>query len=764
MQNELQIIHDYAEAGFRVFPLYSITAAGCECGDPQCENPGKHPRVSAWQHSPHWSSEQMDNMLEYSIKTGFGVCLDDHLIIDVDPRNGGTEAYARICDKLGYDPKDRAGFVVATGGGGWHVYFARPAGSFVQHLPDLKGIDFKTSGFVVGCGSLHKTGALYDRSKGFPSDTAPAPDDLLALIKRSDSTRAIVGGLQVDVTLDDLRSMLNYYKNEDLEYDDWVSVGMALNHSTQGAHEGFLLWCDWSESSGKHNPHSMDKKWQSFGKSPNPITLGTLIHFAERGGYTRPVSFPVDEAVLSVDRQSYELPFNIDHCDPLRPPGLVGKIAKWMDQQCFYPRERLCAISSIMAIGNLAGLHWRDDLTNVTTNMLALCVAGTGTGKEAVQSAFFDIMRAGGMAAVVHGDIKSKQEIIRNLVEHQAAIYLTDEIGEILKTIENAKKRGGAAYLEGVTGELMKVFTKANGVLPVSGDLRRELLLDLAKRIANAEKTAEDLQGKPGMENKAARATHTALRTKALAELVSTGGGLPAPFLSLLGYTTLDSLEPALSVDLAKNGFLNRAFIIEEGDTNPKQNPRFAPGAFPFLYDVARITATGDTKDEGGRVEYYGEPRRIKTEPPAIDALQAVQEWQWHFAEYHREKSGYEALGRRAYEFVSKVSTVLAIADQGIRTLEHVVWAAAFVKRDIDEKIRLIRYVDSKDKTTVEELVDGLQARIVSLAQDPIYRSTLWQRVKRKGISKADLSGLIDQMIAGGLLSMDGSKVVATGL
>lgn len=763
--NELEIIYDYAEAGFRVFPIFDMASGKCTCGDPRCETPGKHPRVSAWQHSPHWSSEQMENMLEYTIKTGFGVCLDDHLVIDVDPRNGGIAGYAALCKKLGYDPKDRAGFVVHTGGGGWHVYFNRQPGSFVQHLPGYPGIDFKSSGFVVGCGSMHASGSMYEREKGFPGEVCQAPDDLLHMLRRKEHTRAIVGGVQVDVTLSDLRDMLNFYRNDQLHYDDWIAIGMALHNSTQGCADGFALWEQWSSTSSKHNSAHMDKKWQSFGKAPNPITLGTLIHLAEAAGYERPITFQVDasaDAPCVDDAPGHAFPFPVDHCDPLRPPGFVGKVAEWINQQCYYPRERLATISAIMAIGNIAGLHWRDDMTGVTTNIMALCVAGSGTGKEAVQGAFFDIMRSAGMAATVHGDIKSKQEIIRNLIEHQMSCYLTDEIGEILKAIENAKKRGGAPYLEGITGEIMKIFTKASSVLPVSGDVRRDMTTEILRKISQAEKIAEESAGKPGMEARSQYASAEVERLKSLLDLIQSGGGLPRPFLSLLGFATLDSLEPALSAEMAKNGFLNRSFIIEERDTNPRRNTKHAPCAFPYADELARISASGSMDIAArGRIEFYGEPRCIRTEPPAADLLRKLDIWQWEFAEVHRQTTGYEALARRAYEFISKVSTVLAIGDHGVRTVHHVQWAAAFVKWDIDEKIRLIRYVDARESPTVDQLTDGLQARIISLAQEPVYMSVIYQRLKRKGLTKDAVRQLVDKMSAAGLLSIDGTKVQA---
>lgn len=756
--NELEIMFDYAGAGFHVFALHGIGPDGkCQCEQDDCSMAGKHPAVAAWQKTPLWSDEQLQNIADYMVTTGFGVLCEGWLIIDVDPRNGGADSYKKLCADIGCDPRDGT-FWVETGGGGWHVYLGAPAGSYSSSLPEYPGIDFKTSGYVVGCGSLHKNGAFYTRGGGFPDDVAQAPESILAMIKRKDRVRAKVDGCTVDVSLADIKAALDAIPNNDVDYDKWVSIGMGAHHATGGSSDGYEMWVQWSEKSAKHNEALMSRRWHSFGKSPNPITLGTIMHMAAENGYQMPVTFDAPEIIASSDAPEYSdsLPFDTSHCDLQKPPGFVGEVADWICRQGYYPRERLAAISALVAIGNLAGLHWRDDITGATTNLLVLCVAGTGTGKEAVQESFFTIMRNGGMAATVHGDIKSKQEIIRNVTEHQAACYLTDEIGEILKTIENAKKRGGAAYLEGVTGELMKLYTKSNGVMPVSGDVRRTIVQDLLKTLAQAEKTAEDCSGKAGddMAAKARYADEVAERTRNLLNLIQDGGGLPKPFLSMIGFTTMESMEPALSVDMAKNGFLNRAFIIEERNTNPKPNKRYAPCDFPFDSELARITATGSTRSPGQRIEFYGTPRKIRTEPDAKAMLQDVQDWQWRFAEHHCETTGYEALARRAYEMVAKVSAILAVGDYGIRTKAHVEWAATLVKRDIDEKIRLIRYVESNGKGS------GLQQRIISLCQEPVYESSILNRMARSGTSRVEVMEAIALLETSGTLRRDGKRLV----
>lgn len=297
-------IYDYAEGGFRVFALWGIGPDGkCECDNPECIAPGKHPR-SSWQATPFQDDAQLEAMEEFLISTGFGVCLDDHLVIDVDPRNDGDASLEKLNHDFGMDFARESRFVVETGGGGKHIYFTVPAGSrLMGHHKDYPGIDFKngTTGgsFVVGCGSLHVSGMEYEAQKGFPQDIEQAPDSLIESLTRKQAANKSLDGSEVsDQEIVDALE----YVDPDAPRDEWISVGMAIHDATHG--EGLAMWESWSSRGTKYaGSDDLERCWHSFGKSQNPIRIGSLFKMAEQRGYSRPVTFEPDATTPIVDEQ-----------------------------------------------------------------------------------------------------------------------------------------------------------------------------------------------------------------------------------------------------------------------------------------------------------------------------------------------------------------------------------------------------------------------------------------------------------------------------
>src|SRR5690625_3541034 len=232
---------DWIECGYRVFPLHPINPDGtCGCNEEGCKAAGKHHALNNWQHTPVWDDEQLDNFDDLGwMESGYGIIVSDGLlVIDIDPRNGGEEGYA----KLVADVPEIAGanVIVETGrkDGGKHIYFKAPAGvSLVQSLNGkYPGCDFKSSGYMVGPGSLHASGHTYDMVVGTsPAEISPAPGALIDLLRRPDAHRTSLSGEQVDVTDDDLAKMIKGI-DPDCGHDEWVRVGMALHEEIGRAH------------------------------------------------------------------------------------------------------------------------------------------------------------------------------------------------------------------------------------------------------------------------------------------------------------------------------------------------------------------------------------------------------------------------------------------------------------------------------------------------------------------------------------------------
>jgi hypothetical protein len=729
---------DFWAAGFRVFGLYGVDKKGaCLCGNKDCKAPYKHPLVSNWQHTPVWDEEQIETMeLSGQVDTGFGVLIRGLLVIDVDARNGGVDSFLRLRHDI--QSVEKSGLIVNTGSGGGsqHLYFSLPDNmvALLQKHPDYPGIDFKSSGYVVGPGSLHASGNRYEVAYGSVDDIEPAPQELVDLLRKPERHRADLGnGTSMDVSHGDLAGMLDHV-DADTDHETWIRCGMAVHHASGGT--GFDVWDAWSNKGSKYpGRDTLTKRWHSFGKSVNPVTLGTLIHYAEAGGWKQDVEFEPTLELLP------ENPLDISHVNLKRPPGFVGTVAQWIEDQSYRPREHLAVAGALTAVGNIVGLRYTDDLNGVTTNLFTFCVAGSGTGKEPIQQAVAAVMKAARIQQAVHGSIKSEQEIIRNLVDHQAAMFLIDEIGIFLKKVKNAQQKGGASYLDGVIGALMSAYSKANGFMLLTGDMKKEIRKALKGELQQLEK----------QENPSPAILS---RIEAVRRSMETlDFGLDRPFLSLAGFTTPETFDELVDFYNATNGFIGRSLLFNERDTTPPRKKAFKPRPMPpslkqsleDLYAAGSFDMTGS-----GRVEFYGERIPVPTTPGAVDLLDKVSDAFEQMADDAKATTGLEALAMRAYEQVAKVSLILAVPG-GIRTEEHVLWAYALVRRDIREKMDL---VTSNDRAKDNPLM-AMRARIMNICSgdDGETFGVIVNRMRK--YKKADIEKCLDQMAAAGHLTVE---------
>ena len=77
----------------------------------------------------------------------------------------------------------------------------------------------------------------------------------------------------------DSQHLLERFTNtNDITYDAWISVGMALHHQHHGSQDAFRLFKDWSATNhDKYDPLRMRTKWESFSDAGSPVTMRTVM-------------------------------------------------------------------------------------------------------------------------------------------------------------------------------------------------------------------------------------------------------------------------------------------------------------------------------------------------------------------------------------------------------------------------------------------------------------------------------------------------------
>lgn len=88
-----------------------------------------------------------------------------------------------------------------------------------------------------------------------------------------------------DCDCDLIVDALNAIPNNDLHYDDWLKIGMALHACDETLLDEFQRW---SATSQKHDAATTEQKWRSF-SSNGKVQPGTIFYIAKECGWTRSI-------------------------------------------------------------------------------------------------------------------------------------------------------------------------------------------------------------------------------------------------------------------------------------------------------------------------------------------------------------------------------------------------------------------------------------------------------------------------------------------
>jgi len=183
-------IRTLAALGLKLFPCHAPVNGCCSCGNPKCDSPAKHPRITGWQEAATSGLEQLRAWWRQWPGTNYGIACGQSKItvLDVDPHHAGDESLAALERQHAPLPPT---WRFLSGGGGLHIVFRDPgdAADLRNSIGTLApGLDTRArGGFIIAPGSRHMSGRAYAIDVDFhPDDTALAdmPAWLLMLLSK----------------------------------------------------------------------------------------------------------------------------------------------------------------------------------------------------------------------------------------------------------------------------------------------------------------------------------------------------------------------------------------------------------------------------------------------------------------------------------------------------------------------------------------------------------------------------------------------------
>jgi Primase C terminal 2 (PriCT-2)/Protein of unknown function (DUF3987)/Bifunctional DNA primase/polymerase, N-terminal len=317
---------------------------------------------------------------------------------------------------------------------------------------------------------------LPQEQRGRPAPTAS--DEERAL-----SEDGLLGSLEA------VRDAVQHITNDDVHWDEWNRVGMAIFGATNGA--GWEIFEAWSAKSAKYNPVATKNRWQSYRRSPpKKIGFGTLCHLAFENGWDPPADLAfheepddnvdvdamiekiralrvapdvvedpkgdVDNALIATMEKS---PENALWDEWATSPSLVGQIASWIIQSAILPQPILAVSHTIATLGALFGRRYRSDYLGTLCNITMVAVAKQGFGKDHSRACLRTLLWEAGLQKYLgEEDFTSSTAVMSMLEEFPSRICAIDEYGKFLQAVGS---RNASTEKKAITSIFLKLYSES---------------------------------------------------------------------------------------------------------------------------------------------------------------------------------------------------------------------------------------------------------------------------------------------------------------
>lgn len=230
------------------------------------------------------------------------------LDIDAKPVSGttGLKELARIIAKEGelpHGPRQK------TPSGGYHYIYqwqdnaASSSNKVANGIDTRGGTSDRCTGHIVAYPSK-VNGKAYSWEEG--GEIPEMPEWLSVSLGRPWQEKPKEAVQQQEVPVHQINRMLTVVDPDNLSYEDWVKVGMALK-STCGE-DGLELWDEWSRHGSRRKNGECQIRWKTFNEE-GQVGFGTLLFLAKEAGW-RPLPGDVQGGSVSAEIEEKVLQFN----------------------------------------------------------------------------------------------------------------------------------------------------------------------------------------------------------------------------------------------------------------------------------------------------------------------------------------------------------------------------------------------------------------------------------------------------------------------
>lgn len=394
-----------------------------------------------------------------------------------------------------------------------------------------------------------------------------------------------------------------------------------------------------------------------------------------------------EAAVFGAAKQRGEKP-KLDRA-LLDVPGIMGAFTAWSLGSALYPQPEFTLATAMALMGTITGRKVRDQ-NNTRTNLYAVCVGKSGSGKNHPRSCLRALLtEAGPEAQRLDGpeDMSSGSAILATLRQEPTTLMMIDELGKVMKA---AAAKNAPPHLVGIVADLLKLYSSSGSRFT-------------GKAYADSE------------------------RDKNM---------IIQPHLVILGSTTPASLYESLTTESVRDGLLSRLVIFESEEDDPE--PRKTAWKSP-PYEL--IDAVKDWVHwQPSEIPADPEPHTLPISPEADEAL-----WAFLLACHAaRKEASVREAWVRAHESAVKFS-MLRACSRGRKSrieLEDATWGVALAShaaKSLEWRIERDVAEGEKDRASKKILAVIREAGSAGLSRRDLTRHTQAMRRPEREDALRDL-------------------------